>query len=65
MAAIAEKETAKATQLEKEKEDLTQFKLEAHQGKDGKEKETAKEADAKAPVIATEAVAKGARGAKG
>ena len=39
--------------------------MEAYQGKDGKEEKTAKEEEAKAPVIATEAVAKVAWGAKG
>ena len=65
MAAIAEKETSKAARVEKDKEDLKQSMLEAHQEKDGKEKETAKEADEKEPVIATEAAAEGDRGAKG
>ena len=60
MAAIAKEEKDKAVQLEKEKEDLAQSKLEAHQGKDGKEKETTKKADAKTPLIATEAAAEGA-----
>ena len=65
MAAIAKKETAKAALLEKKKEEVAQSKLETHQGKDGKEKEIAKEEYAKAPVITTEAVAKVARRAKG
>ena len=65
MAAIAKEDTAKVARLEKEQEELAKSKLEAHQGKDGKEKETAKKADAKAPLIATEAAAEGDRGAKG
>ena len=63
--AIAKEDTAKAAQLEKGQEELTQFKLDAHQGKDGKEKAITKEEEAKAAVIATEAAAEGAQMAKG
>ena len=67
MAAITKEETAKAARLDKEKEELAQSKLEVHQGNDSKEKETAKEeeAKAKAPVIAKEAAAETAWGEKG
>ena len=49
MTAIAEKETAKAAQVEKDMEDLTQSMLEAHQGKDGKEKEPPRKRTRKSP----------------
>ena len=65
MAAFAEKKTANAARVEKDKEDLKQSMLETHQGKDDKKKKTTKGAEEKKPVIATEAAAKGDQGAKG
>ena len=64
MAAIAKEDTAKTARLEKEQEEVAQPKLEAHQGKNGKEKAIAKEEEAKATVITKEVAAEMARLAK-
>ena len=65
MAAIAKEDTAKTARLEKEQEEVAQPKLEAHQGKNGKEKAITKEEGAKAAVIAKEATAEVAGWQKG
>ena len=65
MAAVARKDKAKVAQLGKEQEELAKSKLEAHQGKNGKEKAITKEEGAKAAVIAKEATAEVAGWQKG